>query len=1352
MTIAYMPAMAFADSESSGDAEDIIAEDTQELPVDESDLVNNAAQARQMNLNEAQTGDNIASGTCGTCDWVIDANGNLIVSEGELNDWKRWSSPEWETYKSSIISFSTTGVVKAPTCYSMFEGYSKLVSADLSQLDTSEANDMESMFRGCVKIQELDLSKLDTSNVTNMSYMFEDCESLSSLNVSGFDTSKVTDMHEMFYRCSSLTQLNVNGFVTSSVRDMNRMFYGCSSLTQLNVNGFDTTDVTDMSYMFSGCTALKTLDLSNFNTSKVTEMDCMFNGCMSLEVLDVSNFDTSGITSMGSEYIDWTASKGMFSVCSSLVSLDLSSFDTSNVTNMGAMFYGCTSLQTLNLSSFDTSKVTDMSGMFCNCKALRNIELSNFDTSNVTTMRKMFKDCSTLSSVDLSSFDTSNVTNMEAMFSGDEALKSVVFSNSFKTSSTESMEYMFNRCKALTQLDVSMFDTGNVTNMLGMFQDCTALKTLDLSNFNTSKVTYMGNMFNGCTSLEVLDVSNFDTSGITEMGSNYSVMDPEGMFSGCSSLVSLDLSSFDTSNVTNMGAMFCDCVSLQTLNLSSFDTSKVTDMSGMFCNCRALRNLDISNFDTSNVTVMRKMFMDCRSLSSVNLSSFNTSKVSNMMSMFMDCGSLSSVDLSGFNTSKVENMLGMFSGCNSLVSLDLSSFDTSNADDLGEMFYNCTSLRSLKTGTWVYSEQLKADGYYPAFPVNMKDSTSGNVYNANTSIPELSNRTYVHTDESVDPSDDPDPDPVLPISYYNDVWNFKNPTTEDLNTNHYEVFFDKATSKVLLETKDDGSAGKLYEVMHNGERGEGGLCFGMALSVLSSFKGFAPVTYYEDSSNLSGYTALLAEVSKDSYNYYIKESAMNFIKTAHIYQYTADGQINKRSHKDDLNGLYEVARDFHFNGGEPVLISLSKIISLSDEELKIEPGHALAVLGISNVADDHVDIGVYDCNTPCGNVVMRLYGTPGNFNSFMLFLLIPEGERDNKYYSSENGYNVYYSTEIVQHFIDRYKSGTGMSSDQWTGIKDDANTIISLPQSFIESKISKIHYKEYIVTAANLWDEAVDDIIPLSKIADNENEEDYYENTVCWLMGNQYPVTFESVPPNAEIQMAQKNASITVMLDKQGDVTVDKTDDSIVIDGEKGSGFAIKYEEYEDKELNTTWISGTMNESVTIEKDGDIFTVTGAETYSVTDDEATDDPCVNGHTFCRWTTIKKSTELAAGQQSRKCSVCGKVETKTIDKLAPTLPAVKIANPKASKKAATVKWKKVSKKNQKKIAKIEIQYSLDKKFKTGVKTVYAKKSAVSKKITKLKSKKIYYVRIRAYKKSGGSVHISKWSTVKRVKAK
>ena len=75
------------------------------------------------------------------------------------------------------------------------------------------------------------------------------------------------------------------------------------------------------------------------------------------------------------------------------------------------------------------------------------------------------------------------------------------------------------------------------------------------------------------------------------------------------------------------------------------------------------------------------------------------------------------------------------------------------------------------------------------------------------------------------------------------------------------------------------------------------------------------------------------------------------------------------------------------------------------------------------------------------------------------------------------------------------------------------------------------------------------------------------------------------------------------------------------------------------------------------------------------------------------------------------------------------------------------------KNLKKIGNIQIQYSTSKKFNTSnTKIVTVKKTAKSKKIKKLAKKKTYYVRVRAYKKSGDTIHISKWSKIKKVKTK
>lgn len=100
----------------------------------------------------------------------------------------------------------------------------------------------------------------------------------------------------------------------------------------------------------------------------------------------------------------------------------------------------------------------------------------------------------------------------------------------------------------------------------------------------------------------------------------------------------------------------------------------------------------------------------------------------------------------------------------------------------------------------------------------------------------------------------------------------------------------------------------------------------------------------------------------------------------------------------------------------------------------------------------------------------------------------------------------------------------------------------------------------------------------------------------------------------------------------------------------------------------------------------------------------------------------------------------------------TLPSVKISKLKAGEKAVTVKWKKLSRKKLREIKKIQIQFSTDKNFKKGIKTKYVNANKTSVKINKLKSKKKYYVRLRAYTKSGNTVHISKWSSKKAVKVR
>ena len=86
--------------------------------------------------------------------------------------------------------------------------------------------------------------------------------------------------------------------------------------------------------------------------------------------------------------------------------------------------------------------------------------------------------------------------------------------------------------------------------------------------------------------------------------------------------------------------------------------------------------------------------------------------------------------------------------------------------------------------------------------------------------------------------------------------------------------------------------------------------------------------------------------------------------------------------------------------------------------------------------------------------------------------------------------------------------------------------------------------------------------------------------------------------------------------------------------------------------------------------------------------------------------------------------------------------MKISKPASAKKKLTVKWKKVSKKNLKKISGIQIEVATDPGFTNIVKTATAGKKKTSKKIGGLQPKTKYYVRIRAY---GADNHYSVWKS-------
>ncbi|MCD7907792.1 MAG: BspA family leucine-rich repeat surface protein, partial [Clostridium sp.] len=362
-------------------------------------------------LEEMRPLADMASGTSGTCSWVIDANGTMTISpsngsSGELEELASAVSQGWNAYKENIKKVVVRQGVKTPkNAANLFYGLTSCTEMDISGLDTSATESFLGFFDSC-KMTELDISHMNTDKAVNMKWMFKGCSALTALDISRLNTQNVTNMTEMF-KGSGLISLDIRNLNVRNVTDMSKMFSSCSDLESMNLSGLQAPKLTTMKSMFEGCGNLTSVNLSGMDIPSVTDMAAMFYSCTNLTTLNFDQINAPGVQKMSS----------MFSFCSNLKELDLTPFNTTKVTDMYGMFRKCTSLTTVDISSFDTQNVQDMGLMFDNCGALTNLDLSNFRTSNVTSMDQMFSNCSNLAALDISNFEFKNGVSCMSMLS-----------------------------------------------------------------------------------------------------------------------------------------------------------------------------------------------------------------------------------------------------------------------------------------------------------------------------------------------------------------------------------------------------------------------------------------------------------------------------------------------------------------------------------------------------------------------------------------------------------------------------------------------------------------------------------------------------------------------------------------------------------------------------------------------------------------------------------------------------------------------------------------------------------------------------------------------------------------------
>ena len=694
--------------------------------------------------------------------------------------------------KLSSLDLSNFNTEKVTNMYGMFSTCSALTSLDLSNFNTEKVTYMYGMFASCSALTTIYASdKFVTGQVSQGEFMFYGCK-----NLKGYAESKTG---KTYANCGT------DGYFTSgcgyaeydnATGTLTFRYKGVKPAGAYDLNeGANTPEWRREQFddNYGGKIYIsKVVFDASFANARPTSCYKWFDGCQKLtEIKGIENLNTQNVTDMSS----------MFSDCQKLTSLDLSNFNTANVEDMRSMFKNCSALTGIFASNkFVTDQVIDGSDMFSGCDKLigaikyigsqtdhhyANYENGYFSPEGGFPAYAVFDGGTrTLTfgcgpSKPAGAYDLNVENNTPGWNAQKENIEKVVFDASFANARPTSCYYWFCGCSKLTDIEgIENLNTENVTNMNSMFDRCLALTSLDLTNFSTAKVSDMSYMFMGCSALTTIFVSDkfvtdqvtdgremfhmcinligaieYDGSKSDHTYANYEngYFSPEGGFHayaefnnatgtltfsrGLSKPVgAYDLNegdvqpawndeqstninkvvfdaSFAKARPTSCYCWFYRCENLTKIeDIENLNTQNVTNMSWMFYRCDGLTSLDVSNFNTQKVEDMSEMFSVCSGLKSLNVSHFDTQNVKNMKSMFYSCERLTSLDVSNFNTQNVTDMSYMFSWCAGLNSLNLSNFDTQSVEYMNNMFWSSSALKTIYVSDKFVTTKVSSGG------------------------------------------------------------------------------------------------------------------------------------------------------------------------------------------------------------------------------------------------------------------------------------------------------------------------------------------------------------------------------------------------------------------------------------------------------------------------------------------------------------------------------------------------------------------------------------------------------------------------------------------------------------------
>lgn len=569
-------------------------------------------------------------------------------------------------------AFESTGIttVKLPTSGLTTIAYRAFANSKLESisLPASLQSVGQEAFSGCSELSSLTLPS--SNGVTFGSNVFQGCTSLSTISI----PSSYTEVPSMLFSgCTGLTTVKFQG---SNVKQISSSaFSGCTSLTEFDVP--ESVTIIDGG-AFQGCSSLQTISLKHGIT--LINSDA-FSGCSVLEEISLP----STVATLGKNVFKNCAAiktitipgsvtaipDGAFSGCKNLASVDM----PNSVESIGNdAFKDCTSLKTISLPT-NLKTVTGMA--FAGCTSLTEIKVPEGCTafSNPTNSRYAgillnadqteliaYPGGITSTSLTVTSIASTITKIGDYAFYGNPKLTSVTL-----TSIKEIGNYAFNG-SVVTSLTVpdSVVTIGDYA-----FDGASKLATLTLSSANSleniGKYAFRNTIIKALT-LPAPASNNTDNNKLKTIG--------ESAFYGCGSLATVTFQS--NSVLESIGnSAFYNCSVLQSVSIPDTVNSLGTNV---FYGCAKMTSAMIGK----GITVVPVgTFRNCNELKSVTIPSTVT-EIGNYA--FATCSNLIDVEIPNSVTT-----LGtyVFQNCNSLKKAVIGNKITTIPDNI---FSGCTNV------------------------------------------------------------------------------------------------------------------------------------------------------------------------------------------------------------------------------------------------------------------------------------------------------------------------------------------------------------------------------------------------------------------------------------------------------------------------------------------------------------------------------------------------------------------------------------------------------------------------------------------------------------------------------------